>query len=118
MADETTYFSAGTTLVTSSRIEIGGQTFAVRNVGSVKVVGGGRPWLGAFVALVGIGMAPSNLGWGLAVLAVGAYLMWQKYSTRALVLVTGGGETTAMQSTNGKAVEALRSSIAQAISAR
>ena len=116
--EETTYLSAGKTLVTTSRIEIDGQTFAVRNVGSVKVIGGGRPWMGAIVAIIGAASMTTNAFFGGAMLLLGAYLMWQKIAQRELVLITGGGETTAMKSTNGAAVEALRSAIAQAISAR
>ena len=52
--EEQVYLQAKNVLVTSARIEIAGQTFAVRNVSSVKVNSGGRPWLGAVFALAGV----------------------------------------------------------------
>lgn len=118
MMEEITYLQAGTSLVTSSRIEIDGQTFAVRNVGSVKIVGGGHPWAGALLLVVGAMALTANPFFGLPLLALGAYMVWQKLALKTLVLISGGGETVALKSTNAKAIEALRVAIAQAISAR
>lgn len=104
--------------MTNSRIEIDGQTFAVRNVGSVKVVGGGRPWAGALVLLMGAMVMTADPFFGVPMLALGAYMIWQKFALKTLVLISGGGETVALKSTSTKSVEALRAAIAQAISAR
>lgn len=118
--EETEYLRQGTTLVTSSRIEVGGQTFAVRNVGSVKVTRPGRPWGALLVAVVAIGplVAESTRAAGFILLAAAGAWAWQKMRQRSLVLVSGGGEVVALQSTDAAAVESLRTAIAQAISAR
>jgi len=117
--EETTIFQEGSSLVTSSRIEIDGQTFAVRNVGSVKVDKPGRPWFAGFLFVVGLAMLPGK-AWVGGVMLVGAtgFWIWQQVRMRTLVLVSGGGETVALKSTNGLLVESLRRSIAQAISTR
>jgi hypothetical protein len=117
--DEVEYLKGGSILITSTRIEIGGQTFAVRNVGSVKVTKPGTPWivggLGVFVGL----SAVLSQQWGMLLITAGAAAwVWQQMRTRRLVLVSGGGETVALTSTDKATVEKLRAAIAQAISAR
>lgn len=118
--EEQEYLRTGTTLVTSSRIEIGGQTFAVRNVGSVKVTTPGRPWLAALVCAAGLAMLPDANARVAGVIIAGAAgaWIWQKLRQRSLVLVSGGGEIVALKSTDGPGVEALREAISKAISAR
>lgn len=117
--DEKEYLRTPATLVTSTRIEIAGQTFAVRNVGSVKVTKPGRPYIAAFLLVVCVAAAAmqQTAGWAIAAIVPGAWI-WQQLRMRRLILVTGGGETVALKSTNGTAVETLRAAIAQAISAR
>lgn len=118
--EETEYLREGTMLVTSTRIEINGQTFAVRNVGSVKVTKGGLPWFAALIGIGAIGMLASKdarVGGAILLLAVGAWI-WQKVKRRTLVLVTGGGETVALQTNDGALVERVRGAVAAAISGR
>lgn len=119
--EETQYLNLGTLLVTSTRIEIDGQTFAVRNVGSVKVTRPGRPWFAGVFALLltltGL-VRPADLWLALLLgLGLAAYVV-QQLRTRNLVLVSGGGEIVALASKNGQQIEQLRAAIAQAISAR
>lgn len=116
--DEKTYLSEGTNLVTSTRIQIGGQTFALRNVGSVRVDQRRRKWppfLLMFFALPAFAYA-----WWAAVAVIGGALglLWLAFAQRQLVLVTGGGESIALVSTKPAALERLRAAIAQAISVR
>lgn len=118
--EEKEYLRAGDVLVTSTRIEIAGQTFAVRNVGSVKVTKPGSPWFAVLLLVASIGMIGNKdvrAGGAIVFLACAAWI-WQKLRTRRLVLVGGGGETVAMTSTNGGFIETARSAIAEAISAR
>ncbi|MBA4341172.1 MAG: hypothetical protein C0423_03345 [Methylibium sp.] len=119
--EEIEYLRDGNTLVTSTRIEINGQTYAVRNVGSVKVETNGKPWFAVLLALVGAMMAAGGdptLVPGLLLLAGSGAWIWQKVRMRTLIIVSGGGETTALKSTNSGQVEAVRAAIAKAISAR
>ena len=120
--EEVEYLRAGDALVTSTRIEIGGQTFAVRNVGSVKVMTPGTPWLPIVVAVIGVYLAvqsstDSNVV-GIALMAAGGLWAWWRVRERKLVIVSGGGEVVALSSTDTTAVENLRAAIAQAISSR
>lgn len=117
--EETIYLQEANCLVTSNRVEINGQTFAVRNIGSVKVTSRSRPWLGLLTVLVGIASMPAgNYFFSVPVLAIGAYLTWKTVAERNLVLISGGGEQLAMRSTDGGLIERLRAAIAQAISVR
>lgn len=117
--EEVEYLRAGTTLVTSTRIEIDGQTFAVRNVGSVKVDRPGKPWVASFMCLVFVVSAVQSGQWFFWLLVAAAgYWIWQQINTRSLVLVTGGGEVVALKSTKTGPVEQLREAIAKAISSR
>lgn len=117
--DEIEYFRGNGTLVTSTRIEINGQTFAVRNVGSVKVTAPGEPLLAALI-LIGCFIAALFTGqwgyWVACVLAAG--WIWETKRTRRLVLVAGGSEVMALSSRDAKGIESLRAAIAQAISTR
>ncbi len=123
--EETTFLNEAGVLVTSTRIEVGGQTFATRNVGSVKVEKRGRPVLAGVVAFVGLSVSipakfspaePMGLfGWGLMLLA--AYMLWERFSKASLVLVSGGGETTALRASNAT-IERVRVAVANAIAAR
>lgn len=118
--EEQQYFSQGNMLVSSTRIELDGQTFAVRNVGSVKVTQPGTPWFAGLVllgALTGVMFSPDKFWPALIALACGLWI-WQQLRTRRLVLVTGGGEVVAFKSTNTQLVESLRAAIANAISVR
>lgn len=126
--EETTFLSKPGLFVSSARIDINGQTFAVRNVGSVRVDQLGFPLvrgllglLFAFSGLLGACTPSEGRGIALVLLAVGAAMLWsawQRMQRRKLILVTGGGEVSAYESTDGSVVEELRSAVAQAISVR
>lgn len=120
MEEEQEFLRTQAWLVTRSRIEIDGQTFATRNVSSVRVEDEGRPWLGVFLGLIGASLAASQHSrwFGIGLLALAAYLVVQKIRTRKLILVTGGGEQVALKATDGQAIERLRNAIASAIAVR
>jgi hypothetical protein len=107
-------------LVTRSRIEINGQTFATRNVSSVRVEDEDGSLAGILIAILGAALAASEHSrwFGIALLVLGAYLIVQKLRERKLVLVTGGGEQIALKSTDPDTIEQLRAAIAAAISVR
>lgn len=110
----------GNILITNSRIEINGQTFAVRNVGSVKIEVAGRPFLAGFCAVFGLAMAASasTRTAGVLIALVAGAVMVLRMLTRQLILVSGGGQTLALKSTNGELIERTRKAVVQAISAR
>lgn len=119
--EETTYLNDTGVVVTSTRIDLSGQTFAVRNIGSVKVTRPGTPWLAAVIAVAGIALAVGqrdNPAWGLITAAGAGFWIYQQVRMRRLVLVSGSGETVALKSTNGAHIERIRVAVAQAISAR
>lgn len=123
--EEKTFMTADGITVTSSRIDIHGQTFAVRNIGSVKVTSKGfsliLTLLGVLFALSGLGALGKERGVALVLIGLAAlcfWALWERMSKRRLVLVTGGGEVTAYTSSNRAFVEQLRAAIANAISVR
>jgi hypothetical protein len=114
--------------VTTTRVDIDGQTFATRNIGSVKVTGDGFPFGGFLLAgvaclvLITVLNAPTPQP-GLATTclllgALGVYMIARKSGTKKLILVTGGGEVVALRSQSASAVEQLRDAVAQAIAQR
>ncbi|MGQ0526031.1 MAG: DUF6232 family protein [Betaproteobacteria bacterium] len=103
------YHQAGIT-VTNARFVVGAQTFAMRNITSVRLhvkdqSNAGEGWVMAFgiaFALIGFSGA-GGLGFGvvgLAVLCTGIYLIWNKKRIYQVVLTTSAGETSAYQSTD------------------
>jgi len=119
--EEVEYLRSPGALVTSTRIELDGQTFAVRNIGSVKVTKPGTPWIAALI-LIGSLFIALNAGrdavGALVISLICAIWIWQQLTMRRLVLVSGGGETVALKSRNGAFIESIRAAIAQAISSR
>lgn len=122
--EETEFLRDGTTVVTSTQVVINGQTFAVRNIGSVKVTQPGTPWI-AIILLVLFGVSIFTAGdqgtaRAMAIIFTAACGAWvyNKVRTRRLVLVSGGGEVVALTSKDAAAVERLRAAIAKAIAVR
>jgi hypothetical protein len=125
MNEERVFFHQSEIKVTSARFVVASQTFAVRNITSVRATkvepGFHRPGLlmlfGGAVALIGF----FNIGYfvgaiGIAMLAGGIYWAWKQENNLAVVLTTSGGEVTAYQSEDGQLiadiVKALNDSIA------
>ena len=123
--DEITYLNTPTCTVTSSRIVIGAQTFATRNVGSVsieKVKKPSWPWL---LGVIGLAMMATSLSNGFGVstiigsaLACGSGAVLFSPAKLKLKLNAGGGEVIALTSTNASEIDALHRAIVTAISAR
>lgn len=117
--EERVFLQAKGVSITSSRIAIQNQTFATRNVGSVRLTetpGARWPLL---VMLLGVVAAstPSQRAWGLIVVAVAGYAMWANRGKYKLVLVAGGGEVSAYVSHDKSAVQQMHDAIVAAISA-
>lgn len=118
--DEQTFMQDGTVTVTSARIEINGQTFATRNVGSVKVVAPGVGRLTVAVMIIGIALMANAATRGFGALVLLAAIAWavQGSRRRDLVLYAGGGEVLALKTHNPQLAERIRAAIAQAIATR
>ena len=117
--DEQEFFKGSGVLVTSARIEIGGQTFATRNVGSVKVTAPGLSKLALVIAIIGAAAcAGGSYVFGVSALAVGGIWAFTTMRKRKLLLVAGGGEILALETSDSALVERIRTSIAAAISVR
>lgn len=117
--DETIFLTNRNVMVSSSRIEINGHTFATRNVGSVKLEGKGVSVVAIVLALFGfLMMFGATPVFGACLLAGGGAWAWQSATRRTLKLMAGGGEVVALQTSDRKWAESVRSAIANAIAAR
>jgi hypothetical protein len=117
--DEKVFLQNGGITVTSSRIEINGQTFATRNVGSVKVDEPGMSRLAILFMIIGVS-AMAGKAWevGFFFVAVGGVWAYMTLMRRELKLVAGGGEVLALKTSNKVLAEQVRRAIAEAISVR
>lgn len=118
--EEKIYLQAQGISITSARIAIGSQTFATRNVGSVRLEetrGARWPWV---VMLLGalLAASPSARFMGVVVLGLGGLAAWSNRGKYRLVLIAGGGETSAYADHNRQAIELVHDAIVKAISAR
>jgi len=117
--EETVFMNEKGVVVSSSRVEINGQTFATRNIGSVKVTAPGTSLLAILVALAGVGLLASNkIDIGLVSLVGGGLWAYASWLRRELKLVAGGGEVLALKTNNKSYAEQVRAAIAEAISVR
>jgi uncharacterized membrane protein len=123
--EETTYLESPGASVTSTRITIGNQTFATRNVGSVAVAEVPKPKWPILIGLVGAAMATGALSggfsattvMGLAMVAGAAAVLFAPAKLR-LKLNAGGGEIMALETTDRAVIDALHQAIVKAIAAR
>lgn len=118
--EEKVFFNAGGASVTSSKIVINGNTYATRNVGSVRVeVKPAKRIVGIVVAAIGLfflfGTAPV---FGLMMAIFGGGLALAGNAKAKLMLMAGGGESVALESTNVKFTNDLHAAIVEAISVR
>ena len=103
--------------VTSSRVDIAGQTFATRNIGSVNVVAPHRSVVGLAVGLVGLlALLVGADVFGLWLLFGGGLWAFINLNVRKLRLVADGGAILTLESSDAAMIERIRSAIARAIS--
>ena len=122
---ETIHFETEGAKVTESLAIIGGQTFALANIGCVVVQEHGKNLIGPiFFGLVGIGCLAGGSDWsvlylaGFAFLALAAYVWRSNKVSWHLVLESGGKKIDAFQSTDRAAVIALRDALTAGMARR
>lgn len=125
MTPETVYLDADGCTVTSARIVINGQTFATRNVGSVRVEDLRMPTWSIALAAVGGFFLVSGIksdAWGViifgAILAAWGAKRANDGRGQRIMMMAGAGEVAAIASTDKALIDRIHSAIAQAISAR
>jgi len=102
--------------ITSSRVDIAGQSFATRHIGSVKVVAPRRSQIGMSVALVGlVALFLGAEGLGLCLAIGGGVWALISFNVRKLRLVADGGAMLTLESSDVAMVERVRSAIAKAM---
>jgi Family of unknown function (DUF6232) len=119
---ETVFFNQGGTTITSSRIVLHGTTYATRNVSSVRAasvpVKMAGPlfaiFLGLFLWGVGRDLQSTSSLVGIGFLAVGVFVLWQRFGQYALMLTTNAGEVRAVVAKDKASIQGLANSIAQA----
>ena len=118
--DERVFFQSDRASITSTKIVIGGNTYATRNVGSVRVeLKPASRGVGVSMAVIGLFFLLSTAPiFGLILLAAGVIIAMVARSRAKLLLMAGGGESVAIESTDVKFVSDLHAAIVEAISVR
>lgn len=117
--DEQVFFDAGGYRVSSTRIDLDGQTFATRNVGGVRLDAPGVGRLPVMLAIVGAFVAVgADRATGLLLLGVALVWIWRASRIRQLRLMAGGGEVIALSTRDPQLAEQLRQAISSAIAVR
>lgn len=118
--EERVFFQGDGASVTSSKIVIGGNTYATRNVGSVRVeFKPASRGVGIAMAVIGVfAMFSTAPAFGLILAVAGAVIAMVAKSRSKLLLMAGGGESMALESSDVKYVNDLHMAIVEAISVR
>lgn len=117
--NEQVFFEADGYRVSSTRIDLAGQTFATRNVGSVRLDAPGVGRLPVMLGIVGGAVAlRADAATGVLLMAVAAFWIWRAARIRHLRLMAGGGEVLALATHDSQLAEQLRQAIASAIAVR
>jgi len=97
--EERTFFEQGDVKVTNARFISNGQTYAMRNVTSVKPFEQKPPRaMGVIIALIGLGvMASGNFMFGVMALAAGLAVLFLIKPIYHVLLATSSGETRALK---------------------
>ena len=94
---ETTYFESGDVKVTNARFISGAQTFAMNNVTSVKpFIEQPKRFWPIVTIIIGFIVAANSIGVGLAILVVGAIVLYIQKTKYFVLLATSGGDTKAL----------------------
>ena len=102
--------------ITSSRVDIAGQSFATRSIGSVHVESPHSSRVGALVSLVGLlALLFGAAILGLCLAIVGGVWALATLNLRKLSLVAEGGAELTFVSSDTAMVERVRSAISKAV---
>ncbi len=102
--------------VTSSRVDIAGQTFATCNIGSVQVVEPRSSMVGAGVSVVGmLAVFGGAAVFGLCLAIIGGVWALATLNLRKLSLVADSGAELTFVSSDAAMVERVRSAISKAV---
>ncbi len=116
--EEKVFFEGRGTSVTSSKIVIEGNTYATRNVGSVRTMTVDAPFWPWVVMFIGASVTISSVMMGLIIMAAAGLAIYANKEQTKLLLMAGGGESVAIQTKDAKFVKELHAAIVEAISAR
>ena len=121
--EETTLYSDGATLVTSTRFVTGATTYAMAQITSVTAVSAPKPrstllW-GVLIAVCGLGALAGDVGGiGVMLLLIGGMMVafYALSKVKHIVQIgTSGGQVQAVVSTDGDAVRKIFEALTQAI---
>ena len=119
--EETTFLDAPAAKVTSARVIVGNQTFAMSGITSVEVKKETAKvnWFWPSMILVaGLATTPNNAGIGITFAVIGGLWLWAEFKNPTLyhlVIRAAGGEVNALTSTDATAVEVIASAITDAM---
>lgn len=120
--EEKTFFNKGNVMVSNSRFVVGGQTYAMSNVTSVKSgeIPGSQtiPILIALSAVLFLGLGTAGMIFSLVILAIAFYARSKVEPTYTVILNTSAGENKALSSPDEGYVNAIIRALNEAIVSR
>jgi hypothetical protein len=125
--EEHEFLSESGVLVTSSKVVLGSKTFATRNIGSVdvkeKIPKRTLPIVIILIGLIILGPGvEANAGgvvvFGLIIICIGVLTWVMQKAKYELILLAGGGEVLALESTDKSYIYKIHGAISEAISVR
>jgi hypothetical protein len=114
---ETIFFQHGNVTVTNSRFIVPGQTYAMRNVTSIKhTEKAPSRALGVIIAIAGLLLLFAKVWvFGLVLIALGVFLAWNAKGEYDVLLHTSSGEVRAFRSANRDLVTQIVAALNQAV---
>jgi hypothetical protein len=119
--EETIFFNSDAAKVTSARVVIGNQTFAMAGITSVEVAKEmpKANWaIPTLVLVIGLFAMPSSVATGIIFTLIGGLWLYSEISKNTkyhLVIRAAGGEVNALSSTNATDIEVIASAITDAM---
>jgi hypothetical protein len=119
--EETIFFNSDAAKVTSARVVIGNQTFAMAGITSVEVakeVPKANWAMPSLVLVIGLTAMPTSVPTGIIFTLIGGlwlYFEISKDTKYHLVIRAAGGEVNALSSTNATDIEVIASAITDAM---
>jgi hypothetical protein len=122
--EEKVFFEDGANKVTNTRFVVGAQTYALSGITSVRIAEEAPKYKihsmagGAVAILGGLGQISDSFVGGIALIAIGAALVWfgkNMKTTYHVVTVSSGGESQALSSTDQTLISNIVNAITEAI---
>lgn len=116
--DEVIFYSDPQCVISSARVEIDGQTVALRNVTAVREEDRGTPVGGILLGMLGASAMSSAPVLGACLLTAAAYLVWRRITQARIVVQLSSGSALTIDISDTRRAQSIRKALSSAIAAR